>query len=234
MLLSIRLVGASACIVLCMGCDRLSEGKLVGTWRSEDENAVDEIAFHRDHTLVCWSCPKKELSTPQTSVSVGEWHIRGNQIEIESKQLTWPTPSQHRSLQIKTITNDSLLLKDPKEPRFSRLETPECVAAEPAATPYPIEPNIVGTWQIHYNTHDFKYRLAPDHTVAVSARDSGEFQPMWKGTWSVADNHLTMDLKADWKYAGEIKPNWTVYGFQPRCFTIKDPYSVSYVVHRID
>jgi hypothetical protein len=237
MWLPIRLVGASACIVLCAGCNRLSEGKLVGTWRGENENAVDEIAFNHDHTLVWWNCGKKELSTPQTIVSAGEWHIQGNQIDIESKQLTWPTPLQHRKLQIMENSNDRLLLKDLKEATvvtYGRIEAPVCVASEPGATPYPLEPNIVGTWQVHYNTHDFKYRFAPDHTVAVSARDSGEFQPMWKGAWSVAGNNLIMDLKADWKYGRENQPNWTVYGFQPRCLRIKDPYGVSYIVHRVE
>jgi len=223
--------------MLCAGCDRLTESTLAGTWRGEDDSAVDEIAFHPDHTLVWWSCGKKELSTPNTVVSAGGWHIQGNQVEIELKQLTWPTPSQNRTLLIVKMSNDSLLLKDAKASgvmKFLRLDIVACATPRPGATLYPIEPNITGTWQVHYNTHDYKYRFASDHLVAVSARDAGAFEPMWKGVWDVAGSDLVMDLKADWKYATDEKVTWTIYGFEPRCFTIKDPYSVSYAVHRVE
>ncbi len=170
-------------------------------------------------------------------MSSGEWHINRNQIDVATKQLTWPAPLEHRLLQIEKITRDALLLKTPSSAsavKFIRLETPACAASAASAIPSQIEPNILGSWQVHYNTHDYKYHFTSDHGVAVSARDSGEFQPMWKGTWSVAGADLVMDLKPEWKYGTEQKVRWTVYGFQPRCFTIRDPYSVPYVVHRAE
>jgi hypothetical protein len=238
MLMPIRAITTLACAILFVSCDRLSERKLVGTWRSQkggEGGAVDELAFRADHTLVWWFVPE-ELSTPQTFVSAGEWHIHGDRIDIEEKPLTSPSPSKHHEFQIQSVSNNTLLLKHLKEGvvgTFVRLDMPACVGPEPGTAPYPIDPNIIGTWQVHFNTHDFKYRFGADHTVAVSARDSGDFQPLWNGTWKVAGSDLIMDLKAD-KYHSDEKVTWLVHEFQPRCFTIRDRYENSYVVHRLE
>src|ERR1022692_1381846 len=142
-----RIVAASLCVSVLASCDRSIDAKLVGNWRGEDENTVEEIAFHPDHTLVWWSCSKKELSTPNTIVSSGEWHTNRKQIDVATKQLTWPTPLEHRLLQIDKISNDALSLKTPSSAsavKFTRLETPACAATADSATPPQIESDILG------------------------------------------------------------------------------------------
>jgi hypothetical protein len=87
------------------------------------------------------------------------------------------------------LTGDSLLAKPAAEPpiQFQRLDVPSCRSAAAGSPAIAVERNIVGTWQMHYHTHEFRYRFAPDHTVAVSGLISREFQPLWKGSWSVSE-----------------------------------------------
>ena len=231
-----RAIAALALLPLFVSCDRVAERKLVGTWRAEKDGTVDELAFHADHTVVWWMCPA-ELSTPQTFVSAGEWRVRHNRIDIDSKPLTSAGPPEHHSLHVLETNTDSLLLKDTKEGstvRLHRLDAPTCVTPKTGAIASDIEQNIVGTWQVHYHTHEFKYHFTPDHRVAVSGLVSGEFQPLWKGSWSVSGSDLLMDLKPDSRGMGEQKPHWTLYGFQRDCFAIKDPEGISYAVHRVE
>jgi hypothetical protein len=108
------IIRASAVLLLLASCDHLAERKLIGTWRTEKDGAVDELASRADHTVVRWMC-SAELSIPQTLVSSGEWRLRGNQIEIDSKQLTLPASTEHHSLQILKLSKDSLLVKPANE-----------------------------------------------------------------------------------------------------------------------
>jgi hypothetical protein len=214
----------------------MTERKLVGTWRAEKDGVVDEVALRADHTLIWWMCPA-ELSTPQTFVSSGEWRVRNKQIEIDSKQITSPAPTTHHSLQILELSKDSLLVKITTEKNtvgFKRLDVPSCPTLANGSTPVAVDPNIVGTWQVHYHTHDFRYRFTPDHNVTVAGLVSGEFDPLWKGSWSVSDGDLLMELKPDARGMGEQKPHWQLHGFQHDCFRIKDHEGIEYVVHRTE
>ncbi len=226
---------AIAVFLLLASCDRVAERKLIGTWRAEKNGAVDEIAFRSDHTLVWWMCPA-ELSTPQTFVSSGEWRVRSKHIEMDTKVLTSPAPAEHHSLQILELTRDSLLAKPPTEPavQFQRLDIPLCRTSTSGSSVTAVEPNIVGTWQVHYHTHDFRYRFAPDHTVAVSGLVFGRFDPLWKGSWSVSGGDLLIELQPDSPGMGEQKPHWKLYRFQRDCFWIKDPEGIEYAVHRTE
>src|SRR5438093_8319951 len=157
------LIRALAVLLLLASCDRAAERKLIGTWRAEKDGAVDELALRADHTLVWWMCPA-ELSTPQTFVSSGEWRLRGKHIEIDTKQLTSPPSAEHQSLEILKLSKDLLLVKPTNganSVEFQRLEVPLCRTAAPGSTPVAVEPNIPGTWQVHYHTHEFRYRFAP-------------------------------------------------------------------------
>jgi hypothetical protein len=179
---------AIVALLLLASCDRAAERKLIGTWRAEKDGEVDEVAFRPDHTLVWWMCPA-ELSTPQTLVSSGEWRMRSTRIEMDTKLLTSSAPAEHHSLEIVKLTKDSLSVKPALE--FHRLDVPSCRSAATGSSATAVEPNIVGTWQVHYHTHEFRYRFAPDHTVAVSGKVSEEFEPLWKGSWSVAGGDLS-------------------------------------------
>ena len=226
---------AIAALLLLANCDRAAERKLIGTWRAEKDGAVDEVVFRADYTLVWWMCPA-ELSTPQTFVSSGEWQVRSNRIEMDTKLLTSSEPAEHRSLQIVQLTKDSLLAKPPTEPagEFQRLDIPSCPTSMSGSSATAIEPNIVGTWQIHYHTHELRYRFASDHTVAVSGLVSGQFDPLWKGSWLISGGDLLMELQPDSPGMGEQKPHWKLYGFQRDCFWIKDPEGIEYAVHRTE
>src|SRR5207249_5181726 len=160
MLVSVRVI---ATLLLLASCDRAAEHKLIGTWRTEKDGGAGEIAFRADHTLVLWDC-SAELSTPQTFVSSGEWRLHRNRIDMDTKSLTSPGLSEHRSWQIIKLTNDSLLAKpqDTHPVSFQRLDVPSCRPSETGSAAIAVEPNIIGTWQVHYHTHEFRYRFAPD------------------------------------------------------------------------
>ena len=123
---------------------------------------------------------------------------------------------------------------DDNSSQASKTAAASPVGATGGSSATAVEPNIVGTWQVHYHTHEFRYRFAPDHTVAVSGLVSGRFDSLWKGSWSVSGGDLLMELQPDSLGMGEQKPHWKLYGFQHDCFWIKDPEGIEYAVHRTE
>jgi len=229
------LIRALAVLLLFASCDRGAERRLIATWRSEKDGAVDELALGADHKAVWWMCPE-ELSTPQTFVSSGKWYLRGKHIEIDWKPLTSGASAEHHSLRILNVSNDALLVKPANEHpvQFRRLDVPSCGPPAPGSTPVDVEPNIPGTWQVHYHTHELRYHFAPDHTVTVSGLSAEDFHPLWKGLWSVAQGDLLMDLNPDSAGMSGQKQHLKLYRFQRDCFWIKDPEGVEYAVHRTE
>ena len=52
------------CAMILTGCGRITEAKVFGTWRAEDDETVHEIGCGRDHTFTAWTDVKNELTTP--------------------------------------------------------------------------------------------------------------------------------------------------------------------------
>jgi hypothetical protein len=185
----IRILTPFAVLCAFAGCGKIADGRLFGLWRSEigedPYTEIDELRLNPDHTFVSWMCPA-ELTTPQTFVYGGEWHVRGNHIEMDSRLLNKEALPEHRSFQVLPSKDDELLVKnmdDGKTFRFHRFNLPRCTTSSAQSDPVEIDRNIVGSWDVHYHTHDFKYRLAPDHTVNVLGKlsQSDKYFPLWKG-----------------------------------------------------
>lgn len=68
MLGMIRIMALAISVIAAAGCNRLTEAKLVGTWRSEDNEQVDEIACGSDHSFTSWTDWKNELTTPNVAI----------------------------------------------------------------------------------------------------------------------------------------------------------------------
>ncbi len=233
-----RAIVALVPLMVLASCGRATEQHLIGAWRFEKDSdvgeEVDELAFRNDHTFISWLCGP-ELSTPQTFVSTGKWQVRGNRIEFDSNSLTSPGPLEHYSLEILRLSGDSLTVKNAKRDSvltFRRFDLPTCVAHQASVIPSDIESNIVGVWQVHYHTHEFKYRFASDHTVEVSGLITNKFDLLWQGSWSVSGGDLLMDLKRHATGMVEETPHWKLFGFLRDCFSIKDAEGVEYVMHR--
>jgi hypothetical protein len=238
----IRILTPFAVLCAFAGCGKIADGRLFGLWRSEigedPYTEIDELRLNPDHTFFSWMCPA-ELTTPQTFVYGGEWHVRGNHIEMDSRLLNKEALPEHRSFQVLPSKDDELLVKnmdDGKTFRFHRFNLPRCTTSSAQSDPVEIDRNIVGSWDVHYHTHDFKYRLAPDHTVNVLGKlsQSDKYFPLWKGTWDASGPSLSMDLKSDARGSQDKKVHWILYRFQHDCFFIKDPDGVEYAVHRAD
>jgi hypothetical protein len=77
MLTAGRIFALAICATALTGCNLITEAKLLGTWRAEDDETVHEIGCGRDHTFTAWTDVKNELTTPSCLISSGEWHLGG-------------------------------------------------------------------------------------------------------------------------------------------------------------
>src|SRR3954454_11157419 len=92
----VRLVACIACAVILSACGRLGEAKLIGTWRYEDEDGIEEISIRSDHSFSSLQTYKKELVTPSPSEETGSWQLKGDQLLLDSVD-TWSKERRHIS-----------------------------------------------------------------------------------------------------------------------------------------
>ncbi|HWX17130.1 MAG TPA: hypothetical protein VNY07_11125 [Chthoniobacterales bacterium] len=237
MLAAIRILSVAGCVVILTGCSRFTEGKLSGTWRSEDENTVEEIACRNDHTFTSWTSFKNELTTPSVLMGAGEWHVQGNQLVVHlTKGVavdTWSNEDKWIRFTLVKISNDALLMKNfdgSKVLTYKRLSYDHAFAR---VTRAPNDADLVGTWQAHYNTHDYEHRLNEDHSTVTSYHLDGRVIEMATGSWHVEGNDLTMDVKIESDGPAESrKIRWAITAVEPKRIAIKEG-PVSYVLERV-
>src|SRR5205823_6595715 len=80
----VRLLACIVCAAMLSACSRLPEAKLIGTWRYEDEDGIEEVSFHPDHSFWSLETSKKELVTPSPLEETGSWQLKGDQLLLDS------------------------------------------------------------------------------------------------------------------------------------------------------
>ena len=99
---------------------------MIGTWRYENQDGIEEISLHSDHSFWFLNSSKTELVIPSPFEVTGSWQLKGNQLLLDSV-VTW---SKERSLVTKTlvrISTTSLITKNfdgTKDLKYTRLEEP--------------------------------------------------------------------------------------------------------------
>jgi hypothetical protein len=103
---------------------------------------------------------KNELSTPSVAIGAGDWQLQDRKLGIRFTKYvpvdTWAEEDKQMTFAIVKIRNDVLLMKNfdgSKVLSYKRL-LPDYVLAPIKRAPN--DADFLGTWQIHYNTHDYE------------------------------------------------------------------------------
>jgi hypothetical protein len=223
------------------GCNRLTEAKLLGTWRAEDDETVNEIACRRDHSFTSWTSWKNELTTPSVAIDAGDWKLEDGQLLVHFTKYvpvdTWADEDKEIGFRIVKTGNDALLMKNfdgSKVLTYKRL-LPDLVLT-PIKRP-PRDADFIGAWQIHFNTHDYEMLFNQDHTCGDFAQVADVRKQFFAGIWHIDGNRLIVDAKSVPMFKGDSirksQLRWLVTGIELQRIAIKDG-PVSYCLERLE
>ena len=123
-----RAFAVAVCAMTATACNRLSDAKLAGIWRAEDDTTINEIACRSDHTFTSWTSWKNDLTTPSVGIGAGEWRLQDHQLIVHLKKYvlvdTWADEDKEITFKILKSDNDALLIKnfdDNKTVTYKRL-----------------------------------------------------------------------------------------------------------------
>jgi hypothetical protein len=210
---------------------------VIGTWRCEDEDGIQEISLNSDRSFWTLDTFKKELVTPSPLEETGSWQLKSNQLLLDSV-VTWSKERNQITKTLVRITRTALVIKSfdgSKNLTYKRIEDPTC-APSPWNTSTPLsETALIGLWQTHYNTHDYQYRLMPNNRVKVLYPTSGGWQILLEGKWRISDRKLFLQFEND--AHGPIereKEMWTINAVGKDCFAVKGASSQLCIMRRIE
>jgi hypothetical protein len=240
MLAAARIFAFAVCTVTLVGCNRFTEAKLLGTWRAEGDETVEEMACRKDHSFTSWTSSKNELTTPSVGIAAGDWQLQGHELAVHFTKYvpvnTWADEDRQIRFTIVQIRNDALLMKNfdgSKVITYKRLSHYCALAPIKRA---PNDADFVGTWQIHYNTHDFEMSFSRDHRYGDFAKVGGVLEEFFTGTWHTDGDQLIVDAKSVPMFEGDSvhqsQLRWLVIGIEPQRIAIRDG-PVPYCLERL-
>ncbi|PYK65200.1 MAG: hypothetical protein DME50_09485 [Verrucomicrobia bacterium] len=230
----VRLLACIVCAAMLSACSRLPEAKLIGTWRYEDEDGIEEVSFHPDHSFWSLETSKKELVTPSPLEETGSWQLKGDQLLLDSI-VTWSKDRRQTSWTLLQVSRTALVTKSlegGKSLTYKRLE-------EAACTPSPSaialgEPALLGSWQTHYNTHDYQYRFSSGARVGVFCFISEERQLLLEGQWHIKDGKIFIQFQKNVYGPVEREEDiWTVVAIGTDCIAVKGDSSRPCIMRRV-
>jgi hypothetical protein len=148
MLRASRFVTLSVCAMLLASCNRLSDAKLIGTWRTENDDGTEEIFLKSDHTFRTLETFKKELVTPGVIEELEQWHVEGDQLKFDGT-VTWSKRRSQATMRLVQITRDTLVVRRPDariNESYKRLYLPLCAESLVGSKYGFSEKGLVGTW----------------------------------------------------------------------------------------
>jgi hypothetical protein len=201
------------------------EGNPIGTWRSDDGEAVEEYAFRHDRTYTTWAQSKGlVLHTPGVIIESGVWMLDGDRLRITPTKTNSAGPRRPFTFRIIRMSGDQLVVKQFDSKRtfsFRRLDIPVCASTEGALDAATIGARLIGTWHMHLNTHDYEMTFHPNRTFSAVARVEGRPVEVPSGVWRVEGRRLTVDLGREAGDSEERGFKWTVIGIQRDCVAVQ-------------
>jgi hypothetical protein len=215
-------VACITCVITLTACTRFREHKMIGTWRFENEDGVEEISLHQDHSFWSLNTFKKELVEPSVIEQTGSWRLKGHQLLLDST-ITWSKTRAQFSRTFVRVTNSALVMKSldgTKNFSYQRLEEAACSSSDPPARL--TKAVLVGSWKTHYNTHDYQYRFGPDGRVELFAGISDDSRTLMEGHWDIKDDEVLIRFeKASYgPLDKEEEEKWTIIGVGPDCIAL--------------
>jgi hypothetical protein len=164
--------------LLLLGCTRVTKERLIGTWRAEVDEGVTEMAFRGDGTYTEWSQSKTVLHTPGVIVESGAWNLTGRELEMNPKTTNSVEVGDPTKLTIDWLGDTKLVWKTSTGTSHisaRRLNLPQC-SGRVVPSAISIEETIVGTWRVHYRTHDYQEDYKSDKSLTISAQIGREMK----------------------------------------------------------
>jgi hypothetical protein len=226
MLATLRLSVIALFAALSLGSAVAKDDRLIGTWRSDEGEAVEEYAFRQDHTFMSWVQAKGAvLHTPGVIIETGIWKRDGDRLRIEPKKTNSTKPRAPFTLLILRMSEDRMIAKElgrKKSGTLRRLDLPSCASApEGKLDPAAVEPQLVGTWKIHLNTHDYEMIFRADRTFAATAQVEGHQVDVPSGTWRLDGDKLIVELEKEKEDDEQSGFRWTIVGFERDCVALR-------------
>jgi hypothetical protein len=125
------------------------------------------------------------------------------------------------SLLVIDVTDQRLRTKDADGKEtvvFERFLPSECTVRSASVA----EPDLHGTWDFHYHTHDYRYSFASDRRATMSGLISGEWRLIREGDWRLSGGVLQIREKAVHDPPDEQEVKWTVLGLGTDCLSFSD------------
>jgi hypothetical protein len=231
----VRLVACIACAVILSACDRLREAKLIGTWRYEDEDGIEEISIRSDHSFSRLQTYKKELVTPSPLEEMGSWQLKGDQLLLDLVD-TWSKERRQRSRTLVEVSRTALITKgfdDSKNLTYKRLKETTCAPSSNAIAALS-EAALLGSWQTHANTHDYQYRFTSGARIALFGLISDKWQLLLEGEWRIKDGRLVIQFRKDPSGPVEREEDvWTITAMGTNCLAVNGAFSRPYILQRV-
>jgi len=96
------------------------------------------------------------------------------------------------------------------------------------------ESDLLGRWQIHYNTHDYEFCFESNGRFELLGLIDGKMGSLRVGSWHVAGNRIIWQPeKAPYESADIPQKTWTINVMGSNCFAIDDGYPSSYTLQRV-
>ena len=207
----------------------MREAKLIGTWRYEDEDGIEEISLHADHSLRALHTYKKEFVTPSPREETGSWQLKGDQLLLDSV-VTWSKERRQISRTLVQISRTGLITKSfdgSENLTYKRLKETTCAPSSNATVS---EAALFGSWQTHSNTHDYQYRFASGSHVTLFGFISDEWRLLLEGEWHIKNGRLIIKFRKD--PAGPVEREedvWTITAMGTDCLAVNGAYTLQRV-----
>ena len=116
---------------------------------------------------------------------------------------------------------------------YRRLEEAACVPSS-SATAAPDGSALLGSWQTHYNTHDYQYRFSSGGYVELFCFISEEWQLLLKGQWHVKDHRIFLQFQENAYGPVEREEDiWTITAVGTDCIAVKGASSRPCIMRRV-
>lgn len=226
---------AFAFVAVVSGFGQASDSNVIGTWKFEDDESIEELTFNPDHSFRAISDEKGVLSHPPIAAQQGTWRIEDAVLKIDAGWVT--IPNDHRvRLGTFNANIDRLVVSTfdiRKSRQYHRFNLPPCRDAR-AIPPGPaLREDVYGSWTMHYQTSDHQIRLQQNGEVTLLEFFADEWHPIMAGQWRMDGPSLIMRVKDAERESAELKDfTWVVTRIGSDCFVAETDDKEEYTLRR--
>lgn len=232
-------IALSGPTLIIAGCNRAnparSDSNLAGIWRFEDERNIEELALSPGSFKLVTTNKQQNLATPGRA-RLGIWQRNGNELTFTPTPI-FEQPGAVFKRTVTAVTKDNLMMRSSGEGKsitYVRITLPECNGSLVNMANPVRENDLLGLWQIHYNTHDYRFRFMPNQRAELLGLSNNKWDLLSKGNWHVDGNRLICRPEgASHDTEDSRSLAWIIMETGEGCFTLSDGWSPYYALRRV-